>query len=158
MAIAHIKEQPVLFGSRTIRRIIDTHSRENISIAWNEAGLTKRYGTWVLLPLKILNQLYWMLMLSLSLIGIFLLGLRKGWFRTLTHSTILFWGYFAAVHAIIVSQDRYHFPSIPMIAILAGFTLSALLNVIFNRAKRRPAHRIDAASVVKGASDRNDSG
>ncbi len=137
LAIAHIKEQPVLFGSRIIKRIVDTYSRENISIAWNEPGLIKRYGTWVLLPLKILNQLYWMLMLGLGLVGIWLLGLQKGWFRALTHPTILFWGYFTAVHALIVAQDRYHFPSIPMIAILAGLTLITGLDWIVKAKQRK---------------------
>jgi hypothetical protein len=34
------------------------------------------------------------------------------------------WGYFAFVHAVTVGADRYHFPSIPFIAMLAGYALT----------------------------------
>ncbi len=120
-AIAHIKEKPLLFAWRTIRRTVDTYSRESIGIVWNEAGLVSRYGTWILLPLKLINQLYWTAVLGLSLLGVALLGKQKGWRTMITHPTVLLWAYFAAIHAFIVAQDRYHFPSIPMIAILAAF-------------------------------------
>ena len=33
---------------------------------------------------------------------------------------LVLWAYFAILHAAIVSQDRYHFPSIPFIAILSS--------------------------------------
>lgn len=126
-AIAHIKEYPLLFAARTVKRLVDTHSRESIAIAWNEAGLVDRYGRWILTPLKILNQCYWMSMLGLGAIGIGLLAQRSGWL-TISHPAVLMWGYFTAVHAVIVAQDRYHFPSIPMIAILSGFAVVQLLD------------------------------
>lgn len=125
----HIKEEPLLFLKRCVTRIFDTHSRESIGIAWNQKGLTKRYGEQILRPLKILNQVYWMSMLGLSLIGIILLVKQKGLINTLIHPTILIWGYYAAVHAIIVSQDRYHFPSIPMISILAAIPIAYYLKI-----------------------------
>jgi 4-amino-4-deoxy-L-arabinose transferase-like glycosyltransferase len=123
LATAHIKEKPLLFVFRTIKRTIDTHSRESIGVAWNEKGLIARYGNWILTPLKVINQIYWMAMLGLGLIGIVLMGHQYGWLTMLTSPMVLLWGYFAAVHAVIVAQDRYHFPSIPMIAILAASTV-----------------------------------
>ncbi|MGE5655702.1 MAG: glycosyltransferase family 39 protein [Actinomycetota bacterium] len=123
IAVAHIKEKPFLFLYRCVKRLIETHSRESIGIAWNQQGLIQRYGTGILLPLKILNQLYWLAMLSLGLIGIILLGKQRGWLMAIAHPVVVIWGYFAAIHAIVVAQDRYHFPSIPMIAILAAFTI-----------------------------------
>ncbi|MEQ9370572.1 MAG: glycosyltransferase family 39 protein [Coleofasciculus chthonoplastes F3-SA18-01] len=129
VAVAHIKEKPFLFIRRSLVRLVQTHARESIGVAWNEKGLVKRYGTGVLLPLKIINQLYWLAALGLGLIGIVLLGKQQGWVMMISHPTVLLWGYFAAVHAVIVAQDRYHFPSIPMIAILAALTLVSLLKV-----------------------------
>jgi hypothetical protein len=128
LAVAHIKAQPLLFATRTIQRIITTHDRESIGVAWNEQGLSSRYGQWILTPLKLLNQLYWIPMLGLGLAGIVHLGLQQGWLTVLCHPTVLMWGYFTAVHAAIVAQDRYHFPRIPMIALLAASMLIAILN------------------------------
>ncbi|HIK16515.1 MAG TPA: glycosyltransferase family 39 protein [Leptolyngbyaceae cyanobacterium M33_DOE_097] len=121
-AVQHIKEKPLLFVQRSIKRIFQTYGTETIGIAWNEKGLTSRFGQAVLLPLKLLSQLYWMLMLGLALLGAGLLCKRLTLWQWLTHPTILLWGYYIAVHAIIVSQDRYHYPSVPFIAILAGFS------------------------------------
>jgi 4-amino-4-deoxy-L-arabinose transferase-like glycosyltransferase len=128
LAKAHIKEKPLLFVRRVLTRLVDTHSRESIAIAWNEQGLVTRYGTSLLFPLKAINQIYWLSVLGLALSGIVLLGKQQGWFIMITHPTVVLWGYFAAIHAVIVAQDRYHFPSIPMIAILAAFTLVSLLD------------------------------
>ncbi len=127
IAKEHIKEKPLLFVFRSIKRIIDTHSRESIGFAWNQDSLVRRYGNWILLPLKLINQVYWMLMLGLGLAGIVMLFNQSGWFATITHPLVVLWGYFAAIHAVIVAQDRYHFSSIPMIAILAALTIVTLL-------------------------------
>jgi hypothetical protein len=127
LAKEHIKEKPLLFVFRSIKRIIDTHSRESIGVAWNQDSLVRRYGNWILLPLKLINQVYWMLMLGLGLAGIVMLFNQSGWFATITHPLVVLWGYFAAIHAVIVAQDRYHFSSIPMIAILAALTIVTLL-------------------------------
>lgn len=129
IAVAHIKEKPLLFGLRTAQRIVDTHSRESIGITWNEPALVARFGNRILTPLKILNQLYWIPMLGLGLVGIVLLVVQSGWFAAITHPTVLMWGYFAVIHAIIVAQDRYHFPSIPMIAILSASALVFVLDM-----------------------------
>ena len=37
---------------------------------------------------------------------------------------IVLWTYFAVLHAIIVAGDRYHYPSVPPIAALAGLALA----------------------------------
>ena len=62
---------------------------------------------------------------SLGLAGVAFLLMRKGLWRMLFHPTVLLWGYFGSVHAVIVIQDRYHFPSIPLIAALAAFSLAS---------------------------------
>ncbi len=128
LAIAHIKERPDLFAIRTVKRVVDTYSRESIGISWNEAGLSRRYGSWILLPLKILNQLYWLPVLGLSLIGVVLYIQVNGWLTAIRNPSLLFWGYFTAINAVIVAQDRYHFPSIPMIGMFAAAALIDLVD------------------------------
>jgi hypothetical protein len=125
-ATAHIKEKPWLFAKRTAIRVFQVHSRESIGIAWNESGLISQYGRSVLLPLKVVNQIYWLFMLGLGLGGLGLLIYRQGWLILLTHPAPALWLYFTAIHAVIVAQDRYHFPSIPMIAVLAAWALYSL--------------------------------
>jgi 4-amino-4-deoxy-L-arabinose transferase-like glycosyltransferase len=123
-AIAYIKEAPGVFVINTGRRLFDTYSRQTIGIAWNEAGLTARYGAWILAPLKLWNQLFWMGTLGLGVVGAGCLVRSQGWFAAGTHTTIVLWAYFTAIHAFIVSQDRYNFPSVPMIVILGGFAIA----------------------------------
>lgn len=141
LAIEHIKQDPLLFIARSFRRLIDTHSRETIGIAWNQAGLTRRYGTWVLMPLKVVSQLFWILVLGLSLVGIIRLGQEWGWLAAIVHPTVLIWAYYALIHVITVSGDRYHFPSAPMIAVLAALTIRDII-----RRTKRPS----TTSPVKG--------
>lgn len=137
LAIAHIKERPDLFAFRAVKRIVDTHSRESIGVVWNEDGLTQRYGKRVLLPLKLINQFHWLAILGLGLVGVGFIGIREGWFKLFSHPMILFWAYFAGIHAVIVAMDRYHFPSIPMIAILAAFTITTGLTRLFKLKNRQ---------------------
>ncbi len=128
LAVKHIQENPLLFIKRCFTRLIDTHKGESIGISWNQEGLTQRYGKWIILPLKLVNLIYWLAVLALALIGIVYLVKQYGWYTTIIHPTVVLWAYFAAIHMVIVAQDRYHFPSIPMIAILSAFTLSVWLN------------------------------
>jgi 4-amino-4-deoxy-L-arabinose transferase-like glycosyltransferase len=137
LAVAHIKENPGIFVRRTIERTITTYGRESIGVSWNEAGLKARWGQWSVTVLKVLNQLYWLPMLFLGMAGVVMMGIKQGWMPTLTHPLVSLWGYFAAIHAIIVAQDRYHFPSIPMIAICAAYALIAVID--FQAKRRAPA-------------------
>jgi 4-amino-4-deoxy-L-arabinose transferase-like glycosyltransferase len=135
-AKAYIKEKPILFVRNFFRRIFDTHSRESISVVWNEDGLISRYGKSIIMPLKLLNLIYWVFMLALGLLGIFLLVAQSGFLSTIAHPPVLFWFYYVIVHGITVSQDRYHFPSIPMIAILAAFATFFLIKKFAGRFHR----------------------
>lgn len=123
----YILNEPGAFISRTLSKLIRLHDRETIGVVWNEPGLTGRFGAAVLTPLKLLSTGYWYLMLVGGLGGLVMLLRRVGFLRALFHPATLMWGYFAAVHAIIVIQDRYHFPSIPFIALLAGYAIAAIV-------------------------------
>jgi 4-amino-4-deoxy-L-arabinose transferase-like glycosyltransferase len=126
-AIEYIKAEPWLFIQRSFAKLFRLHSRETIGVTWNKEGLTSRYGTSVLLPLKIVSQAYWLLALSFALVGIVILGKQRGGLAMIIHPSIIVWGYFAFGHAVTEIDGRYHFYSIPMIAILAALTVVFLL-------------------------------
>lgn len=128
LAKQHIKDNPALFIKRCFIRLFETHNRQSIGVAWNAKGLKERYGEWILFPIKFLNQIYWIPVILLALTGVFTLLKSHGWQLAISHPAIVMWEYYAAVHAVIVSQDRYHFPSIPLIAILAAFCLTQLID------------------------------
>jgi hypothetical protein len=75
---------------------------------------------------KLGSSLYWFAVILLALGGAVQTIVREKW-RGLLHPAILAWSYFAFVHAVTLAQDRYHFPSIPYIAMLAGVATVSLL-------------------------------
>ncbi|MBK9118902.1 MAG: glycosyltransferase family 39 protein [Phycisphaerales bacterium] len=97
----------------------------------------------VLFAAKLATNVYWWLVLLLAVVGVgrmLLVGPRFDdaspavtpggggpgggaagrLLGTLLSPPVLMWGYFTAVHAVSVIQDRYHFAAIPAIALLAG--------------------------------------
>ena len=127
-AINYILDEPAAFARLSLIRLLKTHGWETINIAWNIKGITQRFGDGALAPLKALSTAYWYVILLAALSGMLLLLKRDGMVRGGFHPTILLWGYFATVHAVTVSQDRYHFISIPLIAALAGLAIACMLN------------------------------
>jgi len=55
----------------------------------------------------------------------------------ITSIPVLMWLYFTLLYAVFVVQDRYHFPTLPFIAMLAGVTLDSL--AMDRATKERPA-------------------
>ena len=123
IAYAYIREHPARFVGRSLVKFVRLHERESIGVAWNISALRELLSPSAILGLKILNNLYWWMALALGIGGIVTLVGARGVIATLTHPTVLVWGYFAVTHAIIVIQDRYHFPCIPSIAALAAYFL-----------------------------------
>jgi 4-amino-4-deoxy-L-arabinose transferase-like glycosyltransferase len=144
IAKAYIRDQPLRFVANSAWRLFDTFNRETVGIAWNEQGLVERYGSGVLLPLKGVSQLFWLTVLGLAAAGWIVLFRRQGWRSVLGHPATLTIGYFATVHAVIVSQDRYHFPLTPLIAMFAAVALLALTE----RAGRSRRHRARPAPIA----------
>lgn len=123
IAVDYIKAEPLTFLIRTLTKFIRLHERETIAVVWNEKGLQKA-GLGVLsAPLKLLATGYWYLVLLAGLGGLAILARRNGLWAMVTLPPTLLWLYFSAIHAIVVYEDRYHFPSIPMLALLAAFLL-----------------------------------
>lgn len=127
-AMEYIKEEPLAFISRTLKKFITFHTYETIGVTWNEKGIAKVIGEWALAPLKIGTQLFWMLIIGSATIGLVLAIVQRGFWWVAFHPFTLLWSSNAAIHAIIVSQDRYHIPSVTFIvafsaiAIIQAFT------------------------------------
>ena len=144
-AKAYIKDELAAFVKRTGVKLIKLHDRETINVLWNAAGLYRVIGPadftgdWpppddelasfdrqVLNPMKLFSTACWWGFAGLGIVGGVLMLWRFGILATLVHPAVLFWGYFAAVHAVIVIQDRYHWPSVPFIAVLAALPVAAV--------------------------------
>ncbi len=134
-----ILAHPARDASLFLRKLVITHDRETIGITWNEASLGSAKGGAALKIAKAISSAYWWLALALGAVGAILL-LRLYRWRALLHPVLLAWGYFAVIHGATVGADRYHFPSIPFIAMLAGY------------AAVRMAARLAPASVGSAAS------
>ncbi len=132
-ATSYIRHHPVQFVGRTLLKLVKLHDRETIGVVWNEKGLAQRFGTRILLPLKIISTGFWLLALGFALFGIILLLLGRSLLSTITNPAVLIWLYFALLHAVIVVQDRYHFASIPMIAMLAAFGIASSIQYVQRR-------------------------
>jgi 4-amino-4-deoxy-L-arabinose transferase-like glycosyltransferase len=120
-------ENPASTAVLFLRKLIGTHARETIAAHWNEPGIKKLFGNWGFLLSKIITQAYWSVVLLTALAGIgstVISRLKQGpisiMVHLLTNPAMVYWAYFAILHAIIVAQDRYHFPSIPFIAMLSA--------------------------------------
>ena len=119
----YIQDQPAAFAVRTLKKLVSTHDRETIGVAWNP-GLRERFGARAESIAKGLSTAFWWGALALGLVGALLLLRREGFRGWASSPAVAFWAYFALTCSVIVAQDRYHFPSIPFIAALAGLTLS----------------------------------
>ena len=124
-AMDHVRAEPLAFVGRSVGKALSMHSWETIGVAWNVEGIQATFGAWALLPLKLASTGYWYGVLALALLGQGLLVAQRG-FAGLFHPVFGGWAYFTAIHAIVVSGDRYHMPSVPFMALLGGLALAWL--------------------------------
>ncbi len=122
-----ISADPLGFVFRSIRKAVLLHDRETIGVRWNGEGIADRTGPESLDIFRALSTGYWWGVLALALGGLVILARRNGFWRMAFHPAVLTWAYFAAVHGVIVIQDRYHFPVIPSVAMLAAVALTTWL-------------------------------
>lgn len=125
-ATRYIRERPAAFVARTLVKLARTHERETSGVAWNRPGLERAFGPAVLTPLKLLSTAYWSAAVLLALLGAAAALRNAGPWRWLGQPAVLIWAYFALLHAVIVAGDRYHYPSVPAIAALAGLGVVVL--------------------------------
>jgi hypothetical protein len=127
-AVAYIKSDIPGFLIGSLKRLWATYNRETIAIAWNETGIEMVLGASAKLPLKLIATSYWLALLLLALAGIVLKFRNCASILNFASDPILLlWAYFAATHAIIIAGDRYHFPSIPAVAIFAAIAIHSTL-------------------------------
>jgi 4-amino-4-deoxy-L-arabinose transferase-like glycosyltransferase len=127
-AVSYIKLDPLRFVGRSFAKLLKLHDRETIGVSWNEGGLQRVGLDGASRALKALSSGYWYAVLILGLIGICLKLIRDGASAAIAYIPIVLWIYFAAVHSVTVVGDRYHMPSIPFIAILAGYAVCAIVS------------------------------
>jgi 4-amino-4-deoxy-L-arabinose transferase-like glycosyltransferase len=126
----YIRAEPAAFVVRTLKKAVLLHRSETIGVVWNEPGLQRAAPSLFggaargVKLLKLASTAYWWLALALALFGWVRLARSSGAWAALTHPATALWAYFVVVHAVIVIQDRYHFPATPLIAALAGLGLA----------------------------------
>jgi 4-amino-4-deoxy-L-arabinose transferase-like glycosyltransferase len=133
-ARAFIAENPGRALQLFVRKVIDTHMRETIAVHWNARGVVKRFGDRALTPLKAICQASWLAIFALALGGVAVTVKRAFAKRSLLATlaaiaappSITIWAYYAVVHGVTVSQDRYHLQAAPLIAMLAAIAAIAL--------------------------------
>ena len=110
------------------KRLRNTFDRETIGVVWNAAGIEQRFDNPEVVSklLKLLSSAYWYLMAIIGLVGVFLMIRSEGW-MILSNPMLIICLFFAAIPAIIVGQDRYHMPMIPMIACFAAYAVANFL-------------------------------
>jgi hypothetical protein len=129
-----------------VRKLIDTHVRETIAVHWNMEGIKQRFGAGAVTPFKILTQGSWMIIFLTSLAGAGLIvaaALREKTLAakavTLMSPPLGLWAYYAVVHAVIISGDRYHMQSAPFIAMIASLAIVAGFAKLKSKARSSPA-------------------
>lgn len=117
------------------RKLAITHATETIGVVWNERGLRAAGAAGAIPALKALANVSWWALLLLGIAG-FAQRMRATASRALlTEVALPIWVYFAMVHAVTVAQDRYHLPSVPFIAALAGAAVATR-----GTARAKPPH------------------
>lgn len=153
-AVAFIREDPAAFVRRSAIKAVRLHDRETIGVAWNKGGLTAAFPSrfadqpeseagpartheqrGATRALKLGSSVYWYGVLGLAVLGVPVMLRRGPLWLAINHPATVMWAYFIAVHAVLVYQDRYHFPATPFMATIAGLTLSWGIG----RVRREPA-------------------
>jgi 4-amino-4-deoxy-L-arabinose transferase-like glycosyltransferase len=128
-AITYIQDFPVEFIYRTTTKFLKFHSHETIGVTWNEKGITETLGPWWIMPLKMVSQGFWLLCLIGAIAGVMIYLRQERSFISIFHPFLLFWLGSAALHALIVAQDRYHIPIIPFMSAFFAYGIYFVLSL-----------------------------
>jgi hypothetical protein len=123
-ALEFIAAHPARYAELSLKRLVATHDRESIGVAWNEAGLVAGFGARVLTPLKALSSAWWWAMLVAGVAGM-VAAVRMGAVGRLD-ALVIVPLIFVAVPMLTVSQDRYHVPLNPWLAMFGALALVEL--------------------------------
>jgi hypothetical protein len=102
------------------------YNHESIGVAWNEAGISRRLGREALGRLKLFTHITWAIIVVSAAAGLMVLvrvfGIRRAVCGPIGLSIV----FYTVVHAIVVSQDRYHLEFAAQLAMLAGAAFAAI--------------------------------
>ncbi|MGN0933160.1 ArnT family glycosyltransferase [Falsigemmobacter intermedius] len=118
-----IREEPAAALRLLALKLVKLNNRETIGVVWNEQNLTALIGARGVMLTKIVATLYWYLLLAGAIGGMVVIAARSGIAAALFNQPVSLWGYFTALHVVVVAEDRYHMPSSPFIAVLAAVAL-----------------------------------
>jgi len=121
-----IIDNPGLFVRRTLYKLFQLYSNESIGIVWNARGIEARFSEASVTLLKRVTQTTWLLILLIAFYGAIVRVRLDGLRRAICSPIVSSIGMYSLVHAIVVSQDRYHLAFAAQIAMLAGTGLSRL--------------------------------
>jgi hypothetical protein len=132
-ALNHISDEPTLFLKRMGKRFIDYYRSENIGVVWNTGGIKHAELGEYVFPLKLISSGFWILVVLLSAYSLISLIKRDGLYQTLLVSPIpILLLYYTSLHMVIASGDRYHFPILPLMAVLAAYSLQSIFQKLKN--------------------------
>ena len=116
-AIAYIKAHPGIFIQRCFARTWTALRSETVAALWNERGLQARFGEGSVLTAKVIFSLGYYVLLVGTLVGLWLR--RRHWLKV--DSVLLMTiAVSAAPFIVFDSQNRYHLPLVPIMAVYFG--------------------------------------
>ncbi len=118
-------------------KLFKLNNRETIGVVWNGDALQPKIGKTGMTLLKLIATGYWYLVLIGGFAGIAVLVRQGGWLAGFFNPPVALWGYFTALHTVVVAEDRYHMPGSAFIAIMAAVAVVALVGE--RRPGRQPA-------------------
>lgn len=140
LAFNAIAEDPLRYLRLCLRRLVTTHDRETIGVAWNESALRAMLGASGLTALKLGSTAYWYAVVVLAAAGLWS-SVRRGRAGPL-RMLLLVSAFLVAMPVLTVAQDRYHLPLNPFLAVLAGI---AVIQIVDAWRRRRSASRLTTA-------------
>ena len=126
LARSYIREHPFVFAGRIVPKLYRLYSGENYGTYWNRPALLERYGHFGERSVRLASDVFWYAMLAMSLVGLNLIRRRTSLRDVLTHPCVMVCIYISCVYAITHAVDRFHFPCVPFLAMLAAVTLAQL--------------------------------
>lgn len=122
LAVEYIKSDPTGFVVRSLRKAVRLWERDTIGAHWNASAIRRRFGEAGIWWTKVISQAYWVALGVGAIIGTSTVLRRRGWRKLASFTGVWLCIAFTLLHAITYSQDRYHFPLVPFLAILVVAT------------------------------------
>jgi hypothetical protein len=139
-AIEYIKQEPLTFISRMPRKLAYLWGNESVGAGWNSLGITQVFGEEAFVWIKRFTQLTWALIFCVTAFGVLYFLRNLGFWAMMASPFVVTTVYHTVVHAVIVSQERYHLSFAAQIAVGFAFGLIAFQHF---RKTRRPVTQRD---------------